>query len=65
MDQGYNIDLRGLVLCKGEPWLAASPDGIIINTDQLLEIKSPVLGKNKTLISRWYSRWQISMTWWS
>ena len=48
MDQGFNIDMRGLVLCDGEPWLAASPDGII-NTDQLLEIKSPVLGKNKTL----------------
>lgn len=30
--------------CPAEPWLAASPDGVI-NKEMLQEIKSPVLGK--------------------
>ncbi len=30
---------RGLVLCAGDPWLAASPDGIIDN--KLLEVNAP------------------------
>lgn len=47
-DQGYSIETKGLVVCPGEPWLAASPDGVI-NKDMLLEIKSPVIGKNKSL----------------
>ena len=46
-DQGLSIERKGLVLCPGEPLLAASPDGII-DTDTLLEIKSPVVGKDMT-----------------
>ena len=42
--QGHTIESKGLVVCPAEPWLAASPDGVIDN-DMLLEIKSPVLGK--------------------
>ena len=31
---------KWLVVCAGDPWLAASPDGIIDN--KLLEIKCPI-----------------------
>nr|XP_055075234.1 uncharacterized protein LOC129454684 [Misgurnus anguillicaudatus] len=44
---GHSIETKGLVVCEKEPWLAASPDGVI-NKDILLEIKSPVMG-NKSL----------------
>lgn len=44
---GNSIETKGLVVCEKEPWLAASPDGVI-NKDILLEIKSPVMG-NKSL----------------
>ena len=46
-EKGHSIESKGLVLCPGQPWLAASPDGIM-DADTLLEIKSPVVGKNKT-----------------
>ena len=39
---GNSIETKGLVVCKKEPWLAASPDGVI-NKDTLLEIKTPVM----------------------
>lgn len=44
---GNSIEIKGLVVCEKEPWLAAFPDGVV-NKDILLEIKSPVLG-NKSL----------------
>ncbi|XP_063073553.1 uncharacterized protein LOC134464036 [Engraulis encrasicolus] len=44
---GNRIECKGLVVCKMEPWLAASPDGVI-NKDTLLEIKTPVMG-NKSM----------------
>ncbi|XP_026108195.1 uncharacterized protein LOC113080163 isoform X2 [Carassius auratus] len=47
-DQGHDIDVKGLVVCPSEPWLAVSPDGVM-NRDTLLEIKCPVLVKNQSL----------------
>lgn len=45
---GNSIETKGLMVYKKEPWLAASPDGVI-NKDILLEIKSPVMG-NKSIV---------------
>lgn len=39
-ERGCTITERGLIVCAGEPWLAASPDGII--NSKLLEIKCPM-----------------------
>lgn len=39
-ERGCIVMDRGLVLCAGDPWLAASPDGIINN--KLLEVKCPI-----------------------
>ncbi|CAM4659064.1 unnamed protein product [Leuciscus chuanchicus] len=47
-DQGHDIDVKGLVVCPSEPWLAASLDGVM-NRDTQLEIKCPVLVKNQSL----------------
>ncbi|CAH1382904.1 unnamed protein product, partial [Tenebrio molitor] len=42
-----------LVVDQSRPWLAASPDGVIINTDgtpeTLLEIKCPHLGRSMSI----------------
>lgn len=40
-ERGMNITHKGTVISIQEPWLSASPDGII-NSDVLLEIKCPV-----------------------
>ena len=42
---GYSVSRRGTVVSAEEPWLSASPDGVL-NTEELLEIKCPVLGKS-------------------
>ena len=47
-EQGYNISRRGTMLCPGEPWLSASPDGII-DSGILLEIKCPFLKAGETV----------------
>ena len=39
-ERGCRVIDKGLVVCAGDPWLAASPDGIIDN--KLLEIKCPI-----------------------
>jgi hypothetical protein len=48
----------GLVVDQSRPWLAASPDGVIINTDgtpeTLLEIKCPHLGKNAVFLNKYH-----------
>jgi hypothetical protein len=47
-----------LVVDQSRPWLAASPDGVIINTDgtpeTLLEIKCPHLGKNAVFLNKYH-----------
>ncbi len=35
---GYTVTCRGTVLCVNEPWLSASPDGVL-NTGELFEIQ--------------------------
>lgn len=49
----YNLFVQecGLVVCKSEPWMAYSPDGIVIKDNQvlkLLEIKCPYELENTT-----------------
>jgi hypothetical protein len=43
-DCGYSVDHRGPVVSVEEPWLSASPDGVL-NYKELLDIKCPVMGK--------------------
>ncbi|XP_042264553.1 uncharacterized protein LOC121895458 [Thunnus maccoyii] len=45
---GYVVTRRGTVVCAGEPWLSASPDGVL-NSEELLEIKCPFLTGNESL----------------
>ncbi|KAL7876225.1 hypothetical protein AOLI_G00111880 [Acnodon oligacanthus] len=45
---GYQVTCRGTVLCTHEPWLSASPDGVL-HTGELLEIKCPLLKSNESL----------------
>ena len=42
---GYSVSRRGTVVSAEEPWLSASPDGVL-NTEELLNIKCPVLRKS-------------------
>lgn len=42
---GFVVEKRGTVVSVTEPWLSASPDGVV-NSTELLEIKCPVLTKN-------------------
>jgi hypothetical protein len=37
------VNHRGTVVSVEEPWLSASPDGVL-NSKELLEIKCPVMG---------------------
>ncbi|KAK7482091.1 hypothetical protein BaRGS_00026675 [Batillaria attramentaria] len=39
---GYPTVSSGTVICPEEPWLSASPDGIIKDTNVLVEVKCPV-----------------------
>jgi hypothetical protein len=42
---GAKVQEAGLVFCEEQPWLACSPDGIIVNTSgelTVLEIKCPI-----------------------
>ncbi|KAL7841366.1 hypothetical protein SRHO_G00250570 [Serrasalmus rhombeus] len=48
---GYKVTCRGTVLCTHEPWLSASPDGVL-HTAELLEIKCPLLKSNESLEAR-------------
>lgn len=51
-EQGMSIIHRGLVVSVQEPWLSASPDGVI-DSSVLLEIKCPVPNKlYSTLLDR-------------
>lgn len=56
-EQGINITHMGTVVCGAEPWLSASPDGII-NSCELLEIKCPVPNKNHQTLSELLSQRQ-------
>eukprot|EP00064_Thunnus_orientalis_P005544 superscaffoldBa00000547_g5558 len=47
-NRGYVVTRRGTVVCAGEPWLSASPDGVL-NSEELLEIKCPFLTGNESL----------------
>ncbi|XP_015260755.1 PREDICTED: uncharacterized protein LOC107105150, partial [Cyprinodon variegatus] len=42
---GFVVEKRGTVVSVTEPWLSASPDGVV-NSTELLEIECPVLTKN-------------------
>ncbi len=35
-------------MCASEPWLSASPDGVL-NSEELLEIKCPLLKSDESL----------------
>lgn len=44
----------GLIVCKKFPWLAYSPDGIVLQNNKavkLLEIKCPFIGANETIVA--------------
>lgn len=45
---GFTVSHRGTVVCGSEPWLSASPDGVL-NLHELLEIKSPLLKCDESL----------------
>lgn len=47
-EQGHTVTRRGTILCPGEPWLSASPDGIM-ESGVLLEIKCPFLKDDETI----------------
>ncbi|KAL2103190.1 hypothetical protein ACEWY4_000058 [Coilia grayii] len=47
-DGGYGVTRHGTVLCPAEPWLSASPDGVL-SSGELLEIKCPFLKENETV----------------
>ena len=47
-ERGCKIMDKGLVVCTGDPWLAASHDGII--DDKLLEIKCPITLDRKSVV---------------
>lgn len=51
--RGYTVERKGLVVCSHEPWLGASPDGIL-DSKELLEIKSPL--KNGTSVKDFLCR---------
>ncbi|XP_073702954.1 uncharacterized protein [Garra rufa] len=51
---GYAVEKRGMVVSCKEPWLSASPDGIL-NSSELLEVKCPFLCKNSTHLAELYS----------
>ncbi|KAK0145364.1 hypothetical protein N1851_015744 [Merluccius polli] len=61
-EQGIIITHTGTVVCGAEPWLSASPDGII-NSCELLEIKCPVPNKNhqtlRELLSQRFSDFKV------
>ena len=42
LEMGYTVCCQGTVVSTTEPWLSASPDGII-NGDTILEVKCPLL----------------------
>lgn len=45
---GHIVSRRGIVVCENEPWLSASPDGVL-NSQELLEIKCPLPEDNDSL----------------
>ncbi|XP_041837800.1 uncharacterized protein LOC121637659 isoform X2 [Melanotaenia boesemani] len=45
---GFAVSHRGTVVCVNEPWLSASPDGVL-NSEELLEIKCPLLKSEESL----------------
>ncbi|KAL2095489.1 hypothetical protein ACEWY4_010208 [Coilia grayii] len=47
-DRGHIVTRRGTVLCPTEPWLSASPDGVL-STGELLEIKCLFLKPHETV----------------
>ncbi|XP_025836104.1 uncharacterized protein LOC112906361 [Agrilus planipennis] len=49
---GLTVKESGLVVDKCHPFLGASPDGIILNEDAVLEIKCPFFAKDLTPGSR-------------
>ncbi|KAI2653666.1 hypothetical protein H4Q32_013986 [Labeo rohita] len=51
---GYAVKKREMVVSHKEPWLSASPDGIL-NSSELLKIKCPLLSKNSTHLAELYS----------
>lgn len=51
---GYVVERKGMVVSCKEPWLSASPDGIL-NSSELLEIKCPFLSKNSTHLAELFS----------
>lgn len=51
---GFIVEKRGTVVSVTEPWLSASPDGVV-NSTELLEIKCPVLTKNCASLAEVFS----------
>jgi len=51
---GFLVEKRGTVVSVTEPWLSASPDGVV-NSTELLEIKCPVLAKNCASLAEVFS----------
>lgn len=50
---GHLVEQTGLVISNLNPWLAYSPDGIVMDGDQpntLLQIKCPYAGKYQSII---------------
>lgn len=45
---GFTVSRRGTVVCASEPWLSASPDGVL-NSEELLEIKCPLPKSDESL----------------
>ncbi|KAL1513626.1 hypothetical protein ABEB36_003015 [Hypothenemus hampei] len=52
LETGLHVHTVGLIVKMDQPHLAASPDGVITETDSLLEIKCPYTCKNSMIIDR-------------
>lgn len=48
-ERGHSVERKGFVLHLDYPWFGASPDGIL-NVTQLLEVKCPQVGLQRTII---------------
>lgn len=57
---GFTVARSGTVLCPSEPWLSASPDGLL-NTGELLEVKCPFLRDGEDLEGVFQKRFDVKM----
>ncbi|KAG0425314.1 hypothetical protein HPB47_027505 [Ixodes persulcatus] len=48
---GFTVSLCGTVVCSEEPWLSATPDGIIESENAILEIKCPDVQDCRAMIA--------------